>query len=144
MRLRAYTGFLKLSGATLFQFLLVRLRGAKNAPFIYFFKNISIPSGAIKRVVICSLPDALARFQFLLVRLRAPTIFNISHVNDMIFQFLLVRLRVSLQARVVNCTSAISIPSGAIKRALQLCQCLKSFIFQFLLVRLRVIAATFV
>ena len=74
-----------------FQFLLVRLREqSKNMQKPINF--ISIPSGAIKSGMYCSIVRGRLLFQFLLVRLRvigASIITVIYHL----FQFLLVRLR---------------------------------------------------
>jgi len=75
-----------------FQFLLVRLKGAEKllSPVIFMF--ISIPFGAIKSLTVFGLIFFIAVFQFLLVRLKEYLEKNINKL-PMKFQFLLVRLK---------------------------------------------------
>ncbi len=75
--------------------------------------SISIPSGAIKSIGAAMGEVANWVFQFLLVRLRAPTIFARQHFF-ITFQFLLVRLR-GRREGYFRQRCNISIPSGAIK-----------------------------
>jgi CDP-diglyceride synthetase len=79
--------------------------------------------------------DQLRNFQFLLVRLRARTIYYMKYLIQ--FQFLLVRLRavMLLQLKTTLCNFN---SSGAIKSLLFFCGLYSLVLFQFLLVRLRV------
>jgi len=97
--------------------------------------KISIPSGAIKRVMKCNPDNTSQSFQFLLVRLKVSTSKTVQPTTgisipsgaikrnpetkkwDVIseFQFLLVRLKVGARKKARK-SSVISIPSGAIKR----------------------------
>ncbi len=60
-----------------FQFLLVRLRGAGGGAALAPLLRISIPSGAIKRIRVLTGYQYTVTFQFLLVRLRDLHVSNV-------------------------------------------------------------------
>ncbi len=96
-----------------FQFLLVRLKVSGQFSGIKM-NLISIPSGAIKSVILLAICTQKFWFQFLLVRLKATPLINY-RFGIILFQFLLVRLKVRPIPNLLLCNKLISIPSGAIK-----------------------------
>jgi len=90
---------------------MVRLKGSSKFTTIKC-KFISIPYGAIKRVLPITLRLLRSKFQFLMVRLKGS--YSVSAIDKKKFQFLMVRLKVKT-----------ILPCNANK------------IFQFLMVRLK-------
>ncbi len=118
-----------------FQFLLVRLRDNYGRSRGFKTRNISIPSGAIKRIKGAAVSDVNYRFQFLLVRLRVKNVAEINNVKFG-FQFLLVRLRGFSVCALEGFFSLFQFLLVRL-RVLRTREATQPASFQFLLVRLR-------
>ncbi len=81
-----------------------------------FSKVISIPSGAIKRLIALGAAAQAAAFQFLLVRLRGT--WKLAEISTVDISIPSGAIKRSIGAA-VTIAPAISIPSGAIKRSKQ-------------------------
>ncbi len=104
--------------------------------------EISIPSGAIKRVNVIVPSIYCSVFQFLLVRLKAGSVSLYSLGTGISIPSGAIKSSTVYTGYAVS--SEISIPSGAIKRDISKMLLSLSMIFQFLLVRLKEVVQQFV